>query len=282
MHMSPWTSLTQKQSCRYRTSGTTSLSLGFVTKTGTAASYHDIADALRRDIKSGELAAGEAVPSQAAIAARFGVSPGSARLALDELVNEGLITGGQGRGRRVRDRSPLVVYASRSESAERRTAAASDAWVTDVEEQGRKAAQTITVEIVQATADIARWLEVDEGQVVAVRRRARTIDGEPDNLCDSYYPMDLAQEVPEILNPADVSKGVIRLMRERGYEQVRYVDELRWRPATPEESAALNIPRGVAVLVQTRVGYTSSGRPVRATVVIWPGDSHVLLYELPA
>jgi GntR family transcriptional regulator len=255
--------------------------LGFVTKTGTAASYHDIADALRHDITSGDLAPGAPVPSQAEVAARFAVSPGTARLALDELVNEGLITGGRGRGRRVRDRSPLVVYASRSESAKRRTAAASDAWVTDVEEQGRKADQAITVEIVQATADIARWLQVDEGQVVAVRRRVRTIDGEPDNLCDSYYPMDLTAQVPEILNPADVPQGVIRVMRERGYEQVRYVDELRWRPATPEESTALNIPRGVAVLVQTRVGYTAD-RPVRATVAIWPGDSHAMIYELPA
>jgi len=252
-----------------------------MTETRAAASYHDIASALRRDITSGELAPGAAVPSQAAVAARFGVSGGTARLALDELVNEGLITGGRGRGRRVRNRSPLVVYASRSESAKRRAAAASDAWVTDVEEQGRKADQAITVEIVQASADIARWLEVGEGQVVAVRRRIRTIDGEPDNLCDSYYPMDLAQEVPEILNPADVPQGVIRVMREHGYEQVRYVDELRWRPATPEESTALNIPKGVAVLVQTRVGYTAD-RPVRATVAIWPGDSHVMIYELPA
>lgn len=252
-----------------------------MTETRAAASYHDIADALRHDIASGALAPGAPVPSQAEVGRRFGVSAGTARLALDELVNEGLITGGRGRGRRVRDRSPLVVYASRTESAERRTAAASDAWVTDVEEQGRKPDQKITVEIVQASADVARWLEVDEGQVVAVRRRARTIDGEPDNLCDSYYPMDLAQQVPEILNPADVSRGVIQLMRERGYEQVRYVDELRWRPATPEESAALNIPRGVAVLVQTRIGY-STERPVRATVITWPGDSHVMLYELPA
>jgi GntR family transcriptional regulator len=173
------------------------------------------------------------------------------------------------------------VYASRSESAERRTAAASDAWVTDVEEQGRKPDQAITVEMVQASADIARWLQVDEGQVVVVRRRVRTIDGEPDNLCDSHYPMDLTAQVPEILNPADVPQGVIRVMRERGYEQVRYVDELRWRPATPEESAALNIPRGVTVLVQARVGYTAD-RPVRVTVTTWPGDSHVLLYELPA
>jgi len=252
-----------------------------MTETRAAASYHDIADALRHDIASGALAPGAPVPSQAEVGKQFGVSAGTARLALDELVNEGLITGGRGRGRRVRDRSPLVVYASRTESAKRRTAAASDAWVTDVEEQGRKPDQKITVEIVQASADVARWLGVDEGQVVAVRRRTRTIDGEPDNLCDSYYPMDVAQQVPEILNPADVSRGVIQLMREHGYEQVRYVDELRWRPATPEESAALNIPRGVAVLVQTRVGY-SAERPVRATVITWPGDSHVMVYELPA
>jgi DNA-binding GntR family transcriptional regulator len=38
--------------------------------------------AIYRDITSGELAPGAAVPSQAEVAARFGVSSGTARLAL--------------------------------------------------------------------------------------------------------------------------------------------------------------------------------------------------------
>jgi GntR family transcriptional regulator len=246
------------------------------------ASYHEVADAVREQITSGELAPGTVIPSEAELGRQFGVSRGTARLALNTLVDDGLITGGQGRKRQVRSRVPLVVYASRSESRDRRLTAGSDAWVDDVEEQGKVPGQIITVEIVQASPVIARLLEIGEGDLVAVRRRVRTIDGAPDNLNDTYYPMELAQEIPEILNPADVPRGVIALMADRGYVQVRYTDELTWRPPLPDETERLALPRGVAILVQTRTGYTAEDRPVKVTVTAWPGDSHIMIYELPA
>ncbi|HEV2373992.1 MAG TPA: GntR family transcriptional regulator, partial [Streptosporangiaceae bacterium] len=245
------------------------------------ASYHEVADVVRGQITSGELPPGAVLPSETELGRRHGVSRATARLALLQLVNEGLITAGQGRKRQVRNRTPLVVYASRSESIERRIAAGVDAWVADTREQQRVPEQTIGVEMAQADADVARWLEVAPGDIVAVRRRVRMIDGQPDNLNDTYYPMDLAQEIPEILNPADVPQGIIALMRDRGYIQVRYVDELRWRPPTPDEATRLEMPAGVAVLVQARTGYTAE-RPVKTTVTVWPGDSHVMVYELPA
>jgi GntR family transcriptional regulator len=247
-----------------------------------AALYRDLADVLRREITEGKLPPGAVMHSEADLVERYGVSRNTVRGALGLLTNEGLLTVGNGRrGRRVRQPTPLVVYASQSESVDRRTAAGVDAWVNDVREQGREPSQTITVEMVQADAAVGRWLEVGEGSLVAVRRRIRSIDGIPDNINDTFYPLELAQEIPEILNPADVPQGIIALMREHGYRQVRYADELRWRPPTPSEKAQLNVPTGVAVLVQTRTGYTAD-RPVKTTVTTWPGDSHIMIYELPA
>jgi GntR family transcriptional regulator len=243
--------------------------------------YRGVAEAVRRQITSGDLQAGDVLPSEHELGERYGVSRATARLALNLLTNEGLATGGQGRVRRVRETAPLTVYASRSESIERRTAAGVDAWVADVRDQDHQPGQTITVQVEQAHGDVARWLEVEPGSLVAVRRRVRTVDDVPDNLNDTYYPMDLAQQIPEILNPADVPQGIIALMRERGFTQERYADELRWRPPTPEETSMLAIPAGVAVLVQARTGYTAD-RPVKTTVTTWPGHSHVMIYELPA
>lgn len=247
-----------------------------------AALYRDLADVLRREITTGKLPPGALMPSEAELVQRHGVSRNTVRGALALLTNEGLLTAGQGRrGRRVRQPTPLVVYASQSESVERRITAGVDAWIDEVRQQGREPSQTIAVEMVQADAQIGRLLDVGEGALVAVRRRVRSIDDIPDNINDTFYPLRLAQEMPEILNPADVPQGIIALMRERGYVQLRYVDELRWRPPTPDEKARLGISAGVSVLVQTRTGYTEA-HPVKTTVTIWPGDSHIMIYELPA
>jgi GntR family transcriptional regulator len=250
-----------------------------------APSYHEVAAMLRARITSGDLPPGADVPSQADLAAEYGITPGKARMALNLLTTEGLVTAGQGRSRRVRDRRILYHYAAQSESIRRRAGAPADAWMTDVREQGFEPGylrRQHTVEIVKADETIARALELKPGDLVVVRRRIRTVDGRPDNLNDTYYDHELALQFPEILSPDDVPQGIVALMNERGYTQVRYRHELRWRPPTPEEADRLDIPpHGVSVLVQMNTGYTEE-RPVKTTVTTWPGDSHVLIYEIDA
>ena len=116
---------------------------------------------------------------------------------------------------------------------------------------------------------------------VAARRRVRTLDGEPSNTATTYYSMDIAQELPQILNPGDITQGVLALMADHGYVTEHYVDALRWRPPTPEEADALGIGQGVAVLIQSRTGY-QDGRPIHVTRTVWPGNTIELRYELPA
>ncbi|GAA3759564.1 GntR family transcriptional regulator [Spinactinospora alkalitolerans] len=244
--------------------------------------YVQLADELRQNISSGEWGPGHKLPPERELAEDRKISRNTVIKAYDLLLHEGLITSGNTRaGRRVRDRRTLYVYASKTEQVDRRITSGVDAWVTDVAEQNRSAGQVIDVGVVNADEDLADWLQVPVGEPVAVRRRLRSVDGLPDNLCDTYYPMDLAREIPEILNPADVQQGVIALMAERGYRQVRYEDRLRWSPATPDEAAKLGLGPGIAVLRQIRIGHTEE-RPVKATVTIWPGDTHELRYEMSA
>ncbi len=66
--------------------------------------YRRIADALRAEMDGGALRPGDALPSEAALTARFGVSRGTARRALAELEGAGLVESRQGRGRFVRAR----------------------------------------------------------------------------------------------------------------------------------------------------------------------------------
>jgi DNA-binding GntR family transcriptional regulator len=61
--------------------------------------YRSMAAELRALIESGELAAGDALPSESALADRYGVARGTVRHALAELEGAGLVESIHGRGR---------------------------------------------------------------------------------------------------------------------------------------------------------------------------------------
>jgi GntR family transcriptional regulator len=246
--------------------------------------WEGVAAALRTSIDEGEYRPGDTIPTEAKLASRHRVSRDTVRRALDKLTHDGLLTPGRGRlGRQVRESKPLIIYAVRSEStgrADERRAKGVDAWVADVAEQGREGGQQISVAIDEAPPEVACRLDIPEGEPVAVRQRLRTVDGSPHNINDTYYPYDIAEGTP-IMHPADVTQGVIALMRDLGYVQVRYRDDLETRMPTPEEAERLQIPPGVPVLVQYRTGYAKD-RPVKLTITVWPGDRLLLVYDFPA
>jgi hypothetical protein len=72
--------------------------------------------------------------------------------------------------------------------------------------QGRDPGQLIEVHIVQPPADLATRLEFGDGDLAAVRRRLRTIDGEPYMIHDSYFPLELVQG-SAIMSPAQIARG---------------------------------------------------------------------------
>jgi DNA-binding transcriptional regulator YhcF (GntR family) len=69
--------------------------------------YRQIADLLRAAIMTGELGAGEQVPSEHELVAEYGVARGTARQAIMLLRNEGLIEAVHGLGCFVREPEPV-------------------------------------------------------------------------------------------------------------------------------------------------------------------------------
>lgn len=248
------------------------------------ALWEDVATGIRSSLNSGEYKPGDTLPTEAELAGQYRVSRDTVRRALGKLTQQGLLTPGRGRlGRQVRTSQPLTFFAVKSESTDRiteRRAKGVDAWVADAADQGRRAGQEISVAIDQASHEVATRLDIPEGDLVVVRRRLRTIDGVPHNLNDTYYPRDIAEGTP-IMHPADVPQGTIALMRDLGYVQVQFRDDLETRMPAPDEAERLNVPPGVPVLVQYRTGYTTE-RPVKVTITVWPGDRTTLVYDFPA
>jgi GntR family transcriptional regulator len=241
--------------------------------------YRQLADLLRRDIYSGKLRPGDQLPTERALKELHGSSRNTVRLALGELANEGLIVASRGRGHFVRDSRPLLFHATRSESSERRASVATDAWVSDVIDQGRVPRQNIEVAIVAPPDAIATLLGVDEDVTVAVRRRVRYVDEVPNSLSASYFPLDIVRG-SEIVNPQDITRGASKVLDELGYAQVRYLDRITARMPTPDEARTLGIGVGIPVQEHIRTGYDADDRAVRVAVTTLPGDRHVIQYEL--
>lgn len=243
----------------------------------------EVADDLRARILSGDLAPGDLVPSEPELMQQYGYSRDTVRKAVQLLLNEGLVTNGQGRPRRVRKHAPLAMPFAQSESRERaqqRAAARKDAWVMDVAEQGRLASQDLTVRIADAGEVIAERLSLPQGAPVVVRHHLRTVDGEPHDLSDTFYDLALADGTA-IMYPHDIPQGVILYMvEEMGIEQDSFLYEFEARMPTPDEAQQLRIPAGIPVIVQYTTGYQGE-RPVKVTVTTWPADRARLVARLP-
>ncbi|MEU8248637.1 GntR family transcriptional regulator [Nonomuraea sp. NPDC048916] len=240
--------------------------------------YQQVASELRKAIYSGVLGPGAQLPTEAQLMEDHGVSRNTVRLALGELVNEGLVTRTPRRGTVVRDRRPLLMYPQR-ELEPQPTGEVREAFAFAVSQEGREPSQLIEVLTVTPVEEIASRLELADGELAVVRRRLRFVDGQPYNTNDSYFPRDLVAN-SEIARPGDIARGANRVLEELGHEQMRVVDDIWARMPNQEEAERLQLELGTPVVVYVRVGYDRADLPVRVAVSVLPADKHLIRYEL--
>lgn len=240
--------------------------------------YQQVASELRRAIYSGVLGPGAQLPTEAQLMEDHGVSRNTVRLALGELVNEGLVTRTPRRGTVVRDRRPLLMYPQRELEPQPR-GELKEAFAYAVSQEGREPSQYIEVLTVSPVEEIASRLQLAEGELAVVRRRLRFVDGQPYNTNDSYFPRDLVAD-SEIARPGDIARGANRVLEELGHAQVRVVDDIWARMPNQEEAERLQLELGTPVMVYVRVGYDRADMPVRVAVSVLPADKHLIRYEL--
>lgn len=240
----------------------------------TETKHADLAAKLRQRIERGDYTT--ELPSEADLTDEFGYSRSTVRQAFTALENEGLITARSGSRRRVKTHErwnwPMTTW-------ERQHTADADAWAMSVQAQGGEPSTIVAVHIEKADEAVAQALRVEPGSQVVVRRRVRSVNGEPHQLADSYFPQWLADAHPVFLEPGDLSASG-GLLASVGIPQARCLDEITARMPTPDEARVLGISRGVPLLVHTRTGYAEDGRAVRHMVSRMAADRVHVRYEL--
>ncbi|CAM3807523.1 GntR family transcriptional regulator [Bordetella sputigena] len=213
--------------------------------------YRQIKQLLVQSLDRGEWKPGEPIPSEIDLAARFQVSQGTVRKAIDELAAEHVLLRRQGKGTFVathheaRVRFRFLRLAS-DEGAEGEIAE------SHVQECRR----------IRASAEVARALELRAGETVVAIRRLLSFGGVPTVLDDIYLPGSTFRRLTLELLTANKAPLYGFLESEFGVSMIRADEKLRAVAATPEAAAALNVAPGTPLLQVDRTSYTYGDRPM--------------------
>ena len=234
------------------------------------AIYRQIADDLREEIITGKLRPGGQLPTEPNMAAKYGASRSTIRLAIGLLIHEGLVETRQGVGTYVAEPPTLLtVMLSREEdwqAGEHADAALQPA----AEPASRPTADRFQTETASADAEVAAALNVAEGTQIVVRRSYLYLGKDPWSLVVSCYPMDIVKGT-ELEQAGRNTKGASLVLAEHGHEPVGYRHDICARMPDAIEKAFFQLSAAVPVTVVSRITYDAT-LPVRLTRYVYRAD----------
>jgi GntR family transcriptional regulator len=214
-----------------------------------AAPLHvKVADALREQIRRGELPPGASLPSEARLCTQFEASRGTVRTALAALRQEGLIGGGQGR-------PPTVLDSALGQPFE--SLLSFSAWAHQV---GHVPGQR-TIEMARrgASHGAAQALGIEEGAPVIEVLRLRLLDDRPTMVERSTFVL----EVGRLLFDFDPDSGSLwGYLTERGVDLHSALHTFDAVSADETDADLMEIEVGAALLRERRVATTLDGVPL--------------------
>jgi GntR family transcriptional regulator len=229
--------------------------------------YHQIFLTLRDEILRGERREGALLPTEHELSDAFGVSRITARRALDELAESGLVE----RRRRVGTR---VIYRASTPPLEANLEHAVEsllAFGRDTE------VKVIAIGEEAADAETAMALGIVEGAKVLRGIRLRYLQDEPLGQTISDVPIEFAEGITE---DALARTPMLALLRERGQRILGGRQTISALTADPQLAARLGIEPRAAVLRIERVVTGAGGVAVLRTVATYRADRYRISLDL--
>lgn len=225
--------------------------------------YLQIKSLIMRSLQGGEWKPGEVIPSEMELAARYKVSQGTVRKAIDELATENLVVRRQGKG-------TFVATHSEKQIQYRFLRLAPDDGNDDVRLERR----FIDCRRQRLGAEIARLLDLRAGDAAVQVRRLLLREGKPVVLDDIWLPGQqfkglTAERLSEHAGPL---YGLFET--EFGVRMIRADEKLRAVAADAAAAGWLGVAEGVPLLSVERVSYTYADRPVEFRRGLYDTSGH--------
>jgi GntR family transcriptional regulator len=227
--------------------------------------YQQIKVLMLQSLQSGEWKPSTAIPSEMDLAARFKVSQGTVRKAIDELAAENLLVRRQGKGTFVATHAEQhVQYRFLKLFPEN----------GDPNSEGPAQRRIIDCKRSRATAEIARALDMRSGDAVLQVRRVLSFTGVPTILEDLWLPATpfkglTAERLTDYNGPM-----YALFETEFGVRMVRAEEKIRAILPDKDQATLLNIPLLTPLLSVERIAYTYNDTPMEMRRGLYLTDTH--------
>ncbi len=218
--------------------------------------YFQIAEQLERAISDGQLAPGDKMDNEIALAAELGLSRPTMRQAIQVLVDKGLLVRKRGVGTQVvqnRIRRSVELTSLHD----------------DLDRAGKHPRTTVLrLELGEAGPEARDHLGLADGDLVWDLERLRYAGDEPLALLHNTVPRSVAD-----LGAVDLDRtGLYEVLRARGVHMRVANQEIGARRARPWEAQLLREPEDAPLLTMQRTAYDDGGRAVEYGTHVYRPD----------
>ena len=229
--------------------------------------YRQIRTLLVRGLQSGEWKPGEPIPSEVELAARYRVSQGTVRKAIDELAAENLVVRRQGRGTFVAShrevRTQFRFLRLRPDEAEGAAAASPQAAQEGEGAPGMvMTSRVLECRRLRAPSEVARALSLRASEAVVTIRRLLEAGERPVVLDEIWLPGARFRGLTS--ERLDAWHGPLYALFEAEFaiRMIRATERLKAVAADRARARPLQAAEGTPLLLVERISYTYGDQPV--------------------
>jgi len=233
--------------------------------------YQQIKSLLLQSLEAGEWKSGAAIPSEQELAARFKVSQGTVRKAIDELSTENLLVRRQGKG-------TFVATHAEQHVQYRFLKLVPDNG--DTHSEGPAQRQIIDCKRARASAEVARGLGLKAGDPVLQIRRVLSFGEIPTILEDIWLPGTAFKGLTAERLRNDNGPMYAMFEREFGVRMVRAAEKIRAVLPDPMQMELLGVSEATPLLSVERIACTYNDVPMEMRQCVYVTNTHYYRNEL--
>lgn len=230
--------------------------------------YRQIKALILQALEQGEWRPGQAIPSEQELAARFSVSQGTVRKAIDEMAADNLLVRKQGKGTYVASHTdPRALFR----------------FLRLVPLDGDLAPpQSVPLDCWRAKAgqESSRMLGIEPGAPIIIVRRLLRFASKPVVIDEIYLPGELFQGLSSEMLQGWTGSLYSLFETRFGVRMIRAEERIRAVAADRNASEALKVPEATPLLSVERVTYTYGDKPVEWRRGLYSTAEHYYLNEL--